>query len=156
MVLTGDGKMISTLERESSVIMPRLIKAMTFIGEVWVTEAKKRIPVDEGTARNHVLKEVTTGKNTVTLAVGGNLKYMVYIEFGTKTIAGGRVKQLGLVPNITDAQAVKSWPAKSQGLSGVEPGVAANNKEQMPWLRTSFMAIRKRAIRAIDRATGFE
>ena len=41
--------------------------------------------------------------------------YPVYVEFGTKYIAGGRVLALGFEPTITDAQAVKFWPAKNTG-----------------------------------------
>lgn len=66
-------------------------------------------------------------------AVGSNESYAAFIEFGTRWIAGGEVKALGLNPNITDASAVTSWPAKEAG--------GAKSGEQTPFLRPAFMAL---------------
>lgn len=87
------------------------------IGQAWAAGAKKRAPVDEGTLRNAISYSVKDTATSVVLYVGvpAELDYAAHVEFGTKYIAGGRVKALGLSDEITDADAIKLWPAKNEG-----------------------------------------
>lgn len=114
--------------------------ALNKIGTAWVTESKKRVPVEFGTLRNSINKEVSVTSDNFELAVGTHVKYGVYLEFGTEHIAGGRVKALGDSPDVTDQQAITDWPAKAETNA---------RREQMPWLRTAWHAIKERAIRRI-------
>ncbi len=145
-------------------------KALRDIAVKWQMEAKMRIPVDTGLARNTILREQGRDSQGLFCAVGSNQKYSKYIEFGTKRIARGLVKALGLREDITDSQAIKIWPAKNANLvdevtgkasrraiSAIDKRLASGgSQEQMPWLRTSFMAIRDWAIKRLAKAFTFE
>lgn len=155
----------------------RAFRAFRRIGVAWKAEAIKRIPVDTGVARQHIATETLwDGPHEILTNTGSNLvdpdtgiPYPVYLEFGTKYIAGGRVKQLGYDPFVTDAQAIKSWPAKdaealhegnAQGTFTDKQGRLRDAKghfvggvgEQMPWLRPAFNVIRDWAMREIEQA----
>lgn len=140
------------------------------IGERFKTEAKKRVPVDEGRLRNAIMSntyEESTGD--LVTEVGTNVEYGIYVEFGTKWIAGGAVKRIGLKEEVTDAEAVHWWKEKAGGALrfdksrpdsagykmdkisiGFRGGVlvtaggeAANGpQEQMPWLRAAWSSIK--------------
>ena len=109
----------------------------------WARQAKLRVPVETGRLRNTILTEVGKDAQGLYGAVGSNLTYSPFVEFGTDRIAGGAVKALGTRPDITDAEAVTDWPAKAA--DGAQ-------REQMPWLRPAFMAIRDKSERRIARA----
>jgi hypothetical protein len=81
--------------------------------ERWRTEAVKRAPVDMGILRNELLTEVWWEGETLFGALGSNLPYAEFIEFGNKWIAKGQVKRLGMNPNVTDSMAVHWWDAKA-------------------------------------------
>jgi len=156
----------------------RAFRAFRRIGVAWKAEAIKRIPVDTGMARQHVATETLwDGPHEIVTNTGTNLvdpdtgiPYPVYLEFGTKWIAGGRVKRLGFDPFVTDSQAVHTWPAKeaeaieqtSASYKKIDGGSARFNKkgkfvgsgaqEQMPWLRPAFNVIRDWAMREIEQA----
>lgn len=147
----------NALEFWSKETQARLLKANRQAGQHWVAEAKKRVPVDEGRLRSSLRTNTYVGSDgLVVTEVGSNLDYAPHIEFGTENIAGGRVKALGLSPNITDAQAIFDWPAKtgeatpatalkmdSSGRLRTATGqYASQPQEQMPFLRTAFMKIR--------------
>lgn len=140
MSLEGAGELVSTLRRWDRDTSARLKSELDLIGEAWKTEAKKRVPVEHGVLRNSINKEVTVSRDDFELAVGTHVKYGVYLEFGTEHIAGGRVKALGDSPDVTDQQAITDWPAKAETNA---------RREQMPWLRTAWHAIKERAIRRI-------
>jgi hypothetical protein len=159
------------LHRWRPQVRKNLKEAFRDIATAWQLEAKRRVPVDTGLTRNTILKEHGENNNfEFYCAVGSNQKHAKYIEFGTKHIAGGRVKALGTGDDITDAQAVHSWPAKdgnaksktsaSIDLSGKTKGRLRNMtgrfvkgaQEQMPWLRPSFMAIREKALGRLAKA----
>jgi hypothetical protein len=130
------------------------------VGQRWRAGAVRRIPVDEGTAKARVVTNTYREGLDLITEVGGNVPYMVWLEFGTDKIAGGRVKALGLDEHITDAQAVHNWPAKDgEAIAGTSAmhttdsrGVGrlrnssgqflkGSPQEQMPWLRPAFMEI---------------
>jgi hypothetical protein len=155
------------LHRWSQEGKAELKKAHRRIGQRWKSGAQRRIPVDEGRAKNAVLTNTyQQASGTVVTETGGNVPYMVFLEFGTQYIAGGRVKALGFSPDISDAQAIKIWPAKNKDridpetgkeLPGARRGREARERrgapdEQMPWLRPAFVAIRNWAIGEISNA----
>ncbi len=136
-------------DRESSV---NLRKTMRVICQRFRAEAIKRVPVGHmktkqgnivttGQLKKLILDEVEELVSGVIGRVGTNIPYGVYTEFGTEYIAGGRVKALGDGVDITDAQAIKDWPAKR-----VQPVQG----EQMPWLRPAFNAIKPWAIEKLN------
>lgn len=133
----------------------------------WHAEAAKRIPVRTGRARNAIFQNVYWDGPTLIAEVGGNLRYMDFLEFGTRFIAGGRVQEIGRRPDVTDMDAIHNWPAKAgeaTDLTAVamelHTGRRVNNKlqyvtgpqEQMPWLRPAWMAIRDWSIKQIEAA----
>ncbi len=139
-------KLADDIDGWSEDARERLLDAHRRIGQRHKAEAVKRVPVDEGTLKERITTAThrdTAGTEILT-ETGTNVPdYPVFLEFGTRYIAGGRVKALGEGVDITDAQAVKDWPAK-----------AADNaqREQMPWLRPAFNAIRDWALKQIIKA----
>ena len=174
-----------------------LVQALQIIGNRWMAEAKKRVPVDFGRLRQGILTETyKEASGTWTCAVGTNVPYGKYVEFGTKYIAGGKVQALGDGIDITDAQAVHAWPAKNfgsgdkvmqksgrkdyfggdilewtgwrtrGGFVNEKTGEAnkrlvdawhkafdaGSQQEEMPWLRTSFNAIKAWAVEMLVEA----
>jgi hypothetical protein len=144
------------LRRWGAQAEERLLKAHRRIEQRFIAEAKRRVPVDTGTLRQRIIGNTYSENGQIVTEVGTNIPgYPVYLEFGTEHIAGGAVKALGDDPGITDAQAIKDWPAKRAELkdkSGTaNPRVAAaiaksSAQEQMPWLRPAFSSIREWAI----------
>jgi hypothetical protein len=131
------------------------------IGERFKQEAKQRVPVDESRVKNAILANTYSENGEVITEVGTNVQeYPIYIEFGTERIAGGRVAALGDDIGITDADAVKLWPAKNRDIVDETTGKANTRvvnalqkgfdrgrpQEQMPWLRPSFEKIRVWAV----------
>jgi HK97 gp10 family phage protein len=132
-----------------------LVQAMHQIGQAWAAEAKRRCPVENGTLRNSISYNVIDGTLGVWLDVGvpNEMHYAIYVEFGTRFIAKGAVLALGPDPGITDAQAIKDWPAKAANANASTYG---SGEEQMPWLRTAYNAIADRAEDLIYHAVGYE
>jgi hypothetical protein len=147
-------------------LLDNLVRVLKTIGVRWKGEAQKRVPVDEGTLKQRILYEVFKEAGNWICAVGTNVPYGKFLEFGTKWIAGGRVQALGEGSDITDAQAIKNWPAKNAGFVDEKTGVAnqaavsaslrahqrGSPQEEMPWLRSSLSAIKAWAIQAIIEA----
>lgn len=132
--IEGDKEWLALLRRWESHSHEELRDATRDISVEWQREAKLRVPVESGLARNTIQREHGIDDDgDFFAAVGSNRKYAPYIEFGTDRIAGGRVKALGDDPEIEDGDAVTEWPAK---------GEDGASREQMPWLRPAFMAIR--------------
>lgn len=135
----------------------RFLVANKQAGQYWVAEAKKRVPVDEGRLRSSLRTNTyTDGDGVIVTEVGTNVEYAKHLEFGTDYIAEGRVKDLGLSPEITDAQAIHTWPAKEAEATDATSAMmvggrlrtalgrfAAGPQEQMPFLRPAFMKIRQ-------------
>ena len=150
-------KFSEALEFWSQETQSRLLTANRQAGQYWVAEAKKRCPVDEGRLRNSIRTNTyRDSEGVITTEVGSNVDYAPHIEFGTKWIAGGRVKELGLVAEVTAAMAIHDWPAKrgeatdatsamidSRGRRRTAKGRFATVQEQMPFLRPAFMKIRQ-------------
>jgi len=149
----------------------KLRRAHLWAGHYWVAEMQKRCPVDEGRLRSSIRTNTyTDGQGGLTTEVGSNVQYAPHIEFGTKYIAGGRVKLIGLRPDVTDTMAIHEWPAKSgqatpdtsasietQGADygrrrNAEGQFVAGTQEQMPFLRPAWMAIRERVKRMMSEA----
>jgi len=122
-------------------------KILRIIGVDWRDRAKERVPVSntENTGRleRSIFSNVyKSGVHALTLEVGSNMEYAVFVEFGTRYIAGGDVMALGFGPEVTDAEAVEEWQAKSERTQGG----SMSNDQQMPWLRPAWFAIEKRAL----------
>jgi hypothetical protein len=174
-------KLADMLRTWDSSLMTNLIRVLRIVGKRWQGEAIKRVPVDFGTLKERILTETYQEGNSFTTACGTNLPYGKYVEFGTRTIAGGRVLALGDGPDITDAQAIKLWPAKNFGSGAINPKTGSRERggfinettgkanmravsadlrrhergapsEQMPWLRPSLNAIKSWAIEMIQEA----
>ena len=131
-----------------------IIKALKIIGQRWKAEAVKRVPVDTGNLKNRILTDTyKEAGGDWTTAVGTNVPYGKWLEFGTEYIAGGRVMALGNGIEINDSQAIKDWPAKSgQALApGLKRG-GGGSSEQMPWLRPAFNAIKVWAVELLKEA----
>lgn len=133
-----------------------LKKAHRTIGYRWKSGAVKRVPVDEGTLKQRILSNTYHDRTAdeIVTEVGTNVPYGKWLEFGTRRIAGGRVLALGDSEDITDAQAIRDWPAKSEeSIEGEEiRGQTHSSDEQMPWLRPAFNAIREWAVDLLTNA----
>lgn len=148
-----------------------LQKAYHRAGLLWQAEAKKRVPVDESRLVQGILSPPPYWNGAVlTQEVGTNIEYGVHTEFGTDRIAGGKVKRLGDRPDITDLEAVHTWPAKeadaiettshsidtkgaTEGRLRTKIGQFTHGpQEQMPWLRPAFQAIKDELIDGINMA----
>lgn len=133
-------------------------KAHRKIGNRWQGGAVARVPVDESTLKQRIITNTyhDQAADEIVTEVGTNVPYGKWLEFGTKRIAGGQVLALGEGEDITDAQAVKDWPAKSgesiDGMRDRSGRFVSGAKEQMPWLRPAFNAIREWAIDLLERA----
>lgn len=132
------------------------------VGQRWRAEAVKRVPVEFGTLKERILSNAyEDGQYIFVTEVGTNVvEYPVYLEFGTRFIAKGQVLAIGDSTDITDQQAVHTWPAKeyeaiaktshsinSAGELRNDPSrfvsqIVAGPQEQMPWLRPAFNSIR--------------
>lgn len=133
---TGAKELVRILRDYSAEVESQLAKEMEVIATAWQAEAQRRVPVESGLLRNSILSETgKDGSDGYFAAVGSNQEYAPHIEFGTKWIAGGAVAALGNSPEVTDDQAIKSWPAKDENAT-------AGSREQMPFLRPAFMSIR--------------
>ena len=147
--------------------LDQIIKALKVIGQRWKAECVKRVPVDTGNLKNRILTETyKEAGGDWTTAVGTNVPYGKWLEFGTTHIAGGRVKALGTGIDVTDSQAIKVWSAKNAGFVDPTTGVAnaravyahwirfeaGSPQEQMPWLRPAFNAIKGWAVEMLKEA----
>lgn len=157
----------------------RTMQAHRRIGQLHRREAIERVPVDEGRLRNAILTNTYLVGDQYHTETGTNVeKYPAFVEFGTRYIAGGRVKALGQRVDITDAQAIKLWPAKNFGSLNLKTGgrkaglideksgranlrvieaidkrlAAGRAQESMPWLRPSFQKIKAQAIEMLQAA----
>ena len=128
--MEGVDQLLDKLQRWEPETRAKIRSLLTTSGNMWVALAKRIVPVRTGRLRNSIQKEIRFAQvgGVIELAVGSNVKYAPFIEFGTATIAGGQVKAIGLKPIVSEAEAIKSWPALNQrGGSG----------QMMPWLRVS-------------------
>lgn len=144
-------------------LLDRLQKALAVIGQRWKAEAVKRVPVDTGNLKQRILTEVFQEFGNWTVACGTNVPYGKFLEFGTKFIAGGKVLRFGDNPIVTDADAIKWWPAKNAGFVNEDTGKAYSGavaaslrnherggpQEEMPWLRSSLAAITQWAVQVL-------
>lgn len=142
----------------------KLTTAFRKIGVRWRSEAVKRVPVDEGTLKQRIVSNTYKADGELITEVGSNVAYAPFLEFGTRYIAAGNVLRLGLDPEVTDAQAIKIWPAKNSGITNADGSLnragrhmqqraaSGGAQEQMPWLRPAFMSIRTWAIQQLHEA----
>lgn len=99
----------------------KLLKAHKQIADRWRSEAVKRVPVFSSRLKQGILSNAYEQGLEIIAECGTNVTgdkgepYPVYLEFGTKYIARGRVLALGFGPYVTDAQAIRFWPAKNTG-----------------------------------------
>lgn len=160
-------KLAKALKKWPEDAKKNLHQAHKRIGHRWRAEAVKRVPVDTGTLKQRIVENTYwEGGNSIITECGSNVPYAPFVEFGTRHIAGGRILALGDSPDITDAEAIKDWPAKAAGgVVNNQSGNAAVNaalqrraargsaSEQMPWLRPAFNSIRDWAIDQLAKAT---
>ncbi len=144
----------SLLRRWSVEGRKRHRRAHKRIGQKWRAEAVKRVPVDEGTLKARLVANTyDAGGGDIVTEVGSNVPHSEFIEFGTQFIAGGEVKArfgepAGFPVVVTDQQAITEWPAKTdEAIAG-----SASSREQMPFLRPAFWAIRPFILRELDAA----
>jgi hypothetical protein len=115
-------------------IVDGVTDVLTNAGEAWVAGAARRVPVDKGRLKSSIVAApVQYIRGSLVLVVGTDVTYSLYVEFGTKFIAGGDVLALGQSPEITDAMAVRDWPALRE---------RSGSGQQMPWFRPAFQDIR--------------
>lgn len=120
---------------------------MRVIGQLVKGQAQRRVPVDSNRLKQGILAVTYQVGNNIITDVGTNVKsdsgfpYPVVIEFGSKHIAGGAVQALGEGLDITDAEAITDWPAKT---------ARGASKQQMPFLRPAWNAVKPTAIKLID------
>lgn len=153
--LEGLDDFLGIIEGERYSLVKRLERAIWEILFRLQRDAKRRVPVEFGTLRNNINIDVDTsllGNVTGEIGppTGKGLFYANYLEYGTRFIAGGRVKALGDGDDITDADAIKQWPAKNAGFINEKTGEliapaalraaeksaqSGSGAEQMPWLR---------------------
>lgn len=157
--LKGEKELQSLLRRYGKQAQPELKEAARDICTAWKRAAAHRAPVGlTGALRNSILTDVSAGRGVVRGEVGSNQTYAPFVEFGTRWIAGGQVAALGTGPDVTDAQAVRLWPAKDADRQGDSPQLAAARSargsadEQMPWLRPAFNSIRAWAVKRLIQA----
>ena len=107
--------------------------------------AQRRVPVgatitgsiEPGTLRQSIRWEIIgTSATMMEARIGTNEDYGVFLEYGTDRIAKGDVKKLGLGDEITDADAIHSWPALL---------ARSGSQQQMPWLRPAANIVRPHA-----------
>jgi len=117
------------LDEYEGAVEEQLERAM-ILGAVEVEKfAKRRCPVETGNLRASITHEVERTSSGFTSRTGTNVKYAVYVEFGT----GPRLAQLlGWRPG---RPVITDWPAKSADRGGVTGG---GHSETMPWLRPAF------------------
>lgn len=175
MTLTGCEELEKFLRGRLAELRPKCERAMNLVGTRWVYEAKLRVPVDNGLLRNTIIKDAGFDFQGPYCQVGSNQKYAKYTEFGTQHIAGGAVEALGTGDEITDLQAVHSWPAKDGDATrktsamidtaGGAKGRRRNSlgqflrgrpQEQMPWLRPALAAIKHWIIGKLAEVIMFE
>jgi len=152
-------------KRREQILKQRVMKA----AQILQKEAARNVPVERhgptaaerigGRLRASIKAEIEQRGSEVTGAVGTNLKYGVYTEFGTKahTIRPKRAKALRWFdgdeaifakearhPGIevgTPESPRTSWKAlRKRGGSG----------QKMPWLRSAFLKVKERMIEVIS------
>ena len=142
------------------------------IGQLVKGQAQRRVPVASNRLKQGIITVTYDSPiEGLVTEVGTNVvsdkgfPYPVVLEFGSKHIAGGRVKALGEGADITDAEAIKIWPAKNAGLvdasgkanarlaSAIQKRLAGGGAhEQMPFLRPAWNKVLPEAINLINGA----
>ncbi len=146
----------------------KLEKAHRVIGQRVKGEAQRRVPVATSRLKQGILTVTSRDAQGFVTEVGTNVKsekgfpYPVVLEFGSKFIASGRVVALGEGTDISDADAIKDWPAKAasalkrdaQGrfLTGSGAKMKSSAGSQMPWLRPAWNFVMPEAIQLINKA----
>ena len=123
------------LEKHARKVTPTMRNALRVVAELWKNDAQDVVPVDTGQLRNSIrgTVEVTGGK--VRAVVGTNVEHGLFVELGTDTIAGGKLKlwREGDPP-------IRFWEALEKR-GGMD--------QQMPWLRPTGIALIPRAKQVI-------
>ena len=137
----------------SKSLKAKLLKVHKQVGARWRDEAQRRVPVDKDTLRARLFhNEYEETQYIYVTEMGTNIpEYPVYLEFGTRFIAGGAVLALGDSTGLTDQDAIHTWPAKEKGLTGMAAGT--NSNEQMPYIRPAFNSIREWVIERLNSTT---
>ena len=122
-------------------------KALNKMAAAWHREIVNHMPVETGVARASVQIRPADedGSGPVEAAVGSNIDYIPYLEFGTKYIAGGAVKnwKFGDPPILV-------WPAKmgdrKRGPRVRSDGSVMRREELMPPFRASWQIIQEKML----------
>ena len=119
--LAGVDRAIELAERWQDDLAKKAEALWTKLAFRWHAEAVKRCPVDTGILRNSLLHNIyyesgSARTGPLVAEVGTNISfpepYGEIVEFGNKWIAGGAVLAIGKRPDISDFDAVHTWPAK--------------------------------------------
>ncbi len=153
-----------------------VVGALNHAALMWLREIQRHMPVDVGLAREsmNISPATLSQQGGFEAAVGTNVPYVFYLEFGTRYIAKGQVRDWrpGQSP-------VMMWPAKEEGLprpGSSRPGTKARARKEailakaldpataefMPPMRGSWqiirddvkMAIRERLAIALKKRAG--
>lgn len=100
-------------EKWNEKLRGQAFRLFTQLAFRWHAEAVKRVPVDEGILKNTLIHNTYwENDTTIVTELGTNLDYGGFVEFGTRFIAGGAVLAIGPKPEVTDTEAIHTWPAK--------------------------------------------
>lgn len=152
-------RFIAALQKVPKEVKRRSLQALKRVAIRNRDECVKRIPVDEGTARQRMVTNVSERGDVIDAAWGpggDGMDYVQYLEFGTEYIAGGLVRQLGTGVDIPDTGAIHTWPAKEgEAIEKTSHSIDSNRQlfnregtavpgpqEQMPFMRPAFYTIK--------------
>jgi hypothetical protein len=143
--LIGAAKFQKAMLTAGTTLKVGVRKGLVKIAVAVQQRAQRRVPVGtkgQGSIRPGTLKQsirweiVGTSATMMEARIGTNEDYGIFVEYGTARIAGGDVKALGMGDNISDADAVHSWPALL---------ARSGSQQQMPWLRPAAYEVRPHA-----------
>lgn len=127
----GLNEFIGELHKLGRDVRKELEKAIEDSCQDWEREAKRHCPVKTGRLKSSITHEVSRRGGLIVGAVGSNVKYAPYVEFGTERIKVGSPER----PRTT-------WTAKAE--------THTTSPEWMPFLRSSWLIIRDKVIKRLE------
>ena len=155
--------MMSYLAGLATIGRREVIGGLNHAALMWLRETQRHCPVDAGLLRESfkIAPASEAQGNVLEAAIGTNVPYAVYIEFGTKYIAWGQVKNWEPGESV-----IIFWPAKQRDLpnpSKHRPGSKVRARKElmlqaalspataefMPPMRGSWQLIEDQIVQAI-------